>query len=491
MKNFIRLVITILLLAAPGVIHSEEQNQKDSNTMELIRENTYQTARHTEKGRIDYITFGISIFAGFIAFVTLYFSIRTYLSQKKTEKNTLRWSAKLERANLRRIMFNLFCHYRKLLAIEILLDDKKHPATSCFENMKIDISDLHLNENFGDGIDYAGLYRLSELLKRYNTLIETRIAQSQNPNYEWKKEESHPVYIGCTSFCSYFPELEVIYYALETIEDIYPSMFERKEKDKLSLEQKQEFIAHYTDFDYIDKETIIFYKNYKVAHSQREDYIGLLKTNFDSKLGLLDISLSDSYWAFPYLIFLAEIRHHLNGSYKEIQNRYIPHYEDALFKEQFEFLTNPMSLCDVAYNRPHKLPLAFQFIEKLLFLFRCDSFGYELDKISDLIIENPTEIKDRLDIFDSNAHTYYTQLSRLDFYRIMNPIHESDKILTIPLEDSSLVGRQLLEESNIANSDAKKNEIVLKQGVIDLLSAMYISVDYKDIAVFRVKEINR
>lgn len=494
MKHIKKTFSILFLILASTHIQSQDsanvvpKNNNGNNTIELIRENTYQTARHTEKGKIDYIALGASLFASLIAFITLYFSIRTYRSQKRTEQNTLRWSAKMERANLRRIMFNLFCHYRKLLAIEKLIADGQRPAPSCFENMKIDINELHLNENFGEGLGYSHLYVIAQLLNRFNTLIDTRIAQTQNASYKWETDLYKPFNLSVTDG---FEELEVISYTLEAIDKAYPTMFERKERDKLNLTEKKQLIRNYTDFSYLKQNADMMHIDSEISRSQREDYQGVLKTNFDSFLGLLDVDLCDQYWESVYLIFIAHIRENMNYKYEDIRQWYEAFYKEKDLDETFEFLTKPNSL----YGNPeidikHELPFKeyHTFYRKILLLFKWDSFAYDWNRISDILPDNPLEIKDKLDVFDFITHTYYTQVTRDEYISMMNPTKEMGNSLTIQLEKCSLIALQLLEKKNIQAVNKSNGEVSLRPDIIQFLSIMYISVDFKDSALFRIKD---
>lgn len=105
----------------------------------------------------------ISILSIFVASLSLCYTIKTYKSQRRTEKNTLRWSPQRERENLRSIARELVFSYRKLLTIEYKLahsEIRKRPQISSFvfSAMMINESALHVDDYYGDEVDYEGLY---------------------------------------------------------------------------------------------------------------------------------------------------------------------------------------------------------------------------------------------------------------------------------------------------------------------------------------------
>lgn len=65
-----------------------EPQQSDSNELAQIRQNTEDTAKHTKKDGFDIWGIIISALAFITAGITLFFTIRTYKSQRQTQKNT-------------------------------------------------------------------------------------------------------------------------------------------------------------------------------------------------------------------------------------------------------------------------------------------------------------------------------------------------------------------------------------------------------------------
>lgn len=144
--------------------------------IKAIKLNTQTTAENTAKGGFDYITLTISLLAFFIACVTLYYSIKTYRSQKKTESNTTKFSAKQERIELRHLGVQLINNAGAFFVAEELQteDNNLYINSQLYEGMLIDIDRLHTDTFMGKGIDHSGLYEFSIQVKKYNERLRLR-----------------------------------------------------------------------------------------------------------------------------------------------------------------------------------------------------------------------------------------------------------------------------------------------------------------------------
>lgn len=163
--------------------------QSDS-AIKAIRYNTQTTAENTTKGGFDYLTLTISLLAFFIACITLYYSIKTYRSQKKTESNTTKFSAKQERIELRYLAAQLIYNaYALYFADEQFVENNEYCLNGrIYERMLINTDRLHADVFMGNGIDYSGLYEFSILVNKYNDMLreKQRVAECRVSKTEGK-----------------------------------------------------------------------------------------------------------------------------------------------------------------------------------------------------------------------------------------------------------------------------------------------------------------
>ncbi len=140
MNRLIKYFIVVVLL----VFCSVSIATTDDTTMVQIRNNTKETADHTSKGIMEYVTFGVAIFTLIVSGITLYYSKKTKDLQEKTERNTRRISLKHERTTLRQIAWSLLKAFNNLTTIEAVIKEGLTPATIVFERMKVNLSERHL-----------------------------------------------------------------------------------------------------------------------------------------------------------------------------------------------------------------------------------------------------------------------------------------------------------------------------------------------------------
>ena len=168
-----RLLIILLFIATSFNLYSQVDT-----TFHAIKENTEKTAQHTEKGGYEYLTLAVSLLAFLTAGITLYYTIKTFQSQKKTEFNTRKWSNKQERSSLREVEHRLSIAYAHLLTIEKhSIKSKLIPSEGVMQKLKIDVNLLHTNEAF-EGEDITSLLEKCRLLcVEYNNFIDNRISE--------------------------------------------------------------------------------------------------------------------------------------------------------------------------------------------------------------------------------------------------------------------------------------------------------------------------
>lgn len=227
-----RLLLIVLFVATSFNLYSQVDT-----TFHAIKENTEKTALHTEKGSYEYVSISISILAFLVAGITLYFSVKTYRSQKKTELNTRKWSTRLERDSLLNIGNKIAYAYAIFVTMEKTIIMKKViPTESTLQRLKIDPKLLHSEDNFEGEYDMELLVKVSRLLNEYNGMIDRRVVDLQRGH------------VAPDNTQQFYSPFEKGYYDEETnllcsllcgIIILYNSMWTKKERAK-----KLDFIAH-------------------------------------------------------------------------------------------------------------------------------------------------------------------------------------------------------------------------------------------------------
>lgn len=206
-------------------------------TFHAIKENTEKTAQHTEKGSYEYLSISISILAFIVAGITLYFSVKTYRSQKKTELNTRKWSTRLERESLLNIGNKIAYAYAILLTIEKNIVMKKvMPTESTLQRLKIDSKLLHSEDNFEGDYNEELLVVINRLLNEYNGMIDRRVIDLQRG---FVAPDNTQQYYCYNENSYYIEETNLLCSLLYGIIILYNSMWTKKERAN-----KLDFIAY-------------------------------------------------------------------------------------------------------------------------------------------------------------------------------------------------------------------------------------------------------
>lgn len=155
--------------------------------VQAISNNTLETALHTEKGFYEYIAIGISLLAFLTAIITLYYSIKTYRSQKQTEENT---NPTITKQNQLEILYcivdKIIDNIPKSIAIVVRLslsDNKAYVYDGDIISQRIPLADFHLEPFYGTNKDFSQvnfierskfgkLSELKEALSQYNENLE-------------------------------------------------------------------------------------------------------------------------------------------------------------------------------------------------------------------------------------------------------------------------------------------------------------------------------
>ena len=206
--------------------------------IKAIKFNTQTTAENTAKGGFDYITLTISLLAFLIACVTLYYSIKTYRSQKKTESNTTKFSAKQERIELRNLGVQLINNAAALFVAEQMqtADNNLYMNSQLYEGMLIDIDRLHTDTFMGPGIDHSSLYEFSILVHKYNDRLRLRKRMA-----ECRMKKPETVKIGEEYLrCQFHQEMEMTWTLFKRLSHLYNDGMLTDEERKVLIPGAQE-----------------------------------------------------------------------------------------------------------------------------------------------------------------------------------------------------------------------------------------------------------
>lgn len=155
--------------------------------MQAISNNTLETALHTEKGFYEYIAIGISLLAFLTAIITLYYSIKTYRSQKQTEKNT---NPTVTRQNQLEILYcivdKIIDNMAKSIAIVVRLslsENKTYIYGGDIISQRVPLTDFHLEPFYGTNKDFSQINFIEH--SKFGKMSELKEALSQyNENLE-------------------------------------------------------------------------------------------------------------------------------------------------------------------------------------------------------------------------------------------------------------------------------------------------------------------
>lgn len=158
-----------------------------TNDISEIRNNTKETAKNTKKDWHDNLGIVLSALAFITAGITLIFTVRTYKSQKKTQRNTIpKANKKIQRYLLNNLIIRLFDGHMQLTALWYLLNEKEYhyyPSEQILRKTKLpsdtiftylfytedDEKEKNIDKN---QVDYRTVQGFSEKLDDYNMSIE-------------------------------------------------------------------------------------------------------------------------------------------------------------------------------------------------------------------------------------------------------------------------------------------------------------------------------
>ena len=158
-------------------------NSLDPILLDSISNNTKMTAENTQFSTIDWISFGIAVFALFFSLLSVVYAHVTYFSQKRTEENTKSTQANTSRIThlsqqglledmVRHLYRNMVVTYAIKTKLDTLGWDKHYPSEEHLIKLKMPVENIHLEAFYDDGKFYSIINRLYLLLRNYNTEID-------------------------------------------------------------------------------------------------------------------------------------------------------------------------------------------------------------------------------------------------------------------------------------------------------------------------------
>lgn len=210
--------------------------------VQAISNNTLETALHTEKGFYEYIAIGISLLAFLTAIITLYYSIKTYRSQKQTEENT---NPTITKQNQLEILYcivdKIIDNIPKSIAIVVRLslsDNKAYVYDGDIISQRIPLADFHLEPFYGTNKDFSQvnfierskfgkLSELKEALSQYNENLEriNLILKDKRFSLSFKKD------FFVSSVLK--KQIKLLYEIVDTVDNVFRDEFDIDIRDEI------------------------------------------------------------------------------------------------------------------------------------------------------------------------------------------------------------------------------------------------------------------
>lgn len=291
--SFFRYIVIIVLFAFfPINIVGQSANK---NTMIDIKNNTEITAQNTTKGSYEFATIAIASFAFLTAIITLCYTIRTYYSQKQTQKNT----APLISKDTQFLVFQNICgilvnnYFNSVLFKYVLVNNKNYIHISDLDliSFKIPLEEVHLELFYGpifklintDNIklvDFSNkdsVFVVKNRLKDYNgycSIIGSHFqTSSQNKKNLIKEIDKYLI----------VESLDLISHIRRCLLNLYDHNHNIKELLELNIKQASLYYNNIKD-EYITKDDELFNKEWSAFHEFVNSYV----VNFTYMLTTLD-----------------------------------------------------------------------------------------------------------------------------------------------------------------------------------------------------------
>lgn len=155
----------------------------DPVLLDSISNNIRMTAENTRFSTIDWVSFGIAVFALVLSLMSVVYAHVTYFSQKHTEEYTRSTQTNTSRITLlsqqglledlvRHLYRNMVVTYAIKTKLDVLGWDRCYPSEEHLIKLKVPIENIHLEAFYGDDRIYSSINHLYLLLRNYNTEID-------------------------------------------------------------------------------------------------------------------------------------------------------------------------------------------------------------------------------------------------------------------------------------------------------------------------------
>lgn len=163
----------------------------DGEPLEAIRNSTFRTAENTTFGVWDGLALAFS-------FLALYYTWKTYRSQKETESNTQRTQDNTKRITLesqKHLLYDLIRHLYRNMVITYTMKVKMdramvdagadayvaYPSEEHLIKLKIPMENIHLNVFYGNDKQYMAMNDLYLKMRNYNEEINVACQHFKDP----------------------------------------------------------------------------------------------------------------------------------------------------------------------------------------------------------------------------------------------------------------------------------------------------------------------
>ena len=146
--------------------------------------------------------FFMSLSALIISILSAYYAIRTFNSQKETERNT----GKLNKSEQHRLLSEMTRHLYRNFVVSYSIGVKMiaknftvYPSEEHIKKMKVELGDIHLNLFYRFDNEHEEMNKLYMELRNYNIELDIICNHFQNPDIEirTKIRDLHTMYFKC------------------------------------------------------------------------------------------------------------------------------------------------------------------------------------------------------------------------------------------------------------------------------------------------------
>lgn len=181
------------ILSSPNMLNNLWTDTIAKQRLYEISTQTRVTAENTTFGMIDTWTFIFALLGAVIGIASLWYTYKTYQSQKETANNTRLLTLDAQRDLFMDLVRHLYRNLVVTYAIKTKLNDchfKKYPSEIHLLKLKVPVEDIHLEVFSDDNKNYTYMNNLCLLFRNYNMEIDVAIKHFCNKEMDNEIKEN-------------------------------------------------------------------------------------------------------------------------------------------------------------------------------------------------------------------------------------------------------------------------------------------------------------